>query len=51
MSTFSMTDLMTKSMIDNGDGTFTQRVMANVTTGGIFSNLQHSQDLSLGQLN
>jgi len=51
MGAFSMTDLMTKSMIDNGDGTFTQRVMANVTSGGVFSNLQYSQDLSLGQLN
>ena len=50
MSTFSITDLMVKSMIDNGDGTMTQRVMANVTSGGVFSNLQTSQNLTLSPL-
>lgn len=51
MSIYSLTDLTLKSLIDNGDGTFTQRVMANVTSGGVFSNIKASQDLSSAPLN
>lgn len=47
----SLTDITKKSMIDNGDGTFTQRVMANVTSGGVFSNIKTSQNLSLTPMN